>query len=156
MKSVPTHRLVAGFSLVEVTLALGVAAFCLVAILGMIPVGLTSSQNATAQTGAVSILRAVAADLRDTALANASGGATPASPHYGFKVPDTTGTPIYVDEGGSVTTQPLAYYRVYVQTVYQPAATARNASRERVAISWPAQSASPAGTLESIAALDRN
>ena len=45
------HRLRA-FSLVEVTLALGVAAFCLIAVFGLMPVGVQTNRNATSQTGA--------------------------------------------------------------------------------------------------------
>lgn len=40
----------AAFSLVEVTLALGVTGFCLIAILGLIPVGISSNQAASEQT----------------------------------------------------------------------------------------------------------
>ena len=43
------------FSLVEVTLALGIAAFCLLAIFGLLPVGIKSQQNAIGQTVAAGI-----------------------------------------------------------------------------------------------------
>ena len=51
------------FSLVEVTLALGVAAFCLIAVFGLVPVGLQTNRNATSQTAATNIIAAVVADL---------------------------------------------------------------------------------------------
>ena len=44
------------FSLVEVTLALGVAAFCLIAVFGLIPVGVQTNRNATSQTAATNIV----------------------------------------------------------------------------------------------------
>jgi uncharacterized protein (TIGR02598 family) len=47
-----------------VTLALGVCSFCLVAILGLLPIGLATNQAAIEQTAANGILSAVAADLR--------------------------------------------------------------------------------------------
>ena len=56
----------AAFSLVEVTLALGIAAFCLVAVIGIIPVGVQTNRNATSQTAATNIMAAVIADLRAT------------------------------------------------------------------------------------------
>ena len=54
------------FSLVEVTLALGVAAFCLIAVFGLLPVGVQTNRNATSQTAATSLLASVIADLRAT------------------------------------------------------------------------------------------
>ena len=59
-------RRVHAFSLVEVTLALGVAAFCLLAVFGLIPVGLQTNRNSTSQTGATNIIADVVADLRGT------------------------------------------------------------------------------------------
>jgi uncharacterized protein (TIGR02598 family) len=57
-------RLIAGFSLVEVTLALGIAAFCLIAVFGLVPVGVQTNRNATSQTAATNILSSVVSDLR--------------------------------------------------------------------------------------------
>ena len=56
----------AAFSLVEVTLALGIAAFCLIAVIGIIPVGVQTNRNATSQTAATNVMAAVIADLRAT------------------------------------------------------------------------------------------
>jgi len=55
------------FSLVEVTLALGVAAFSLLIILGMLPVSLKTNRASTQQTTANSIISQIAADLRAAA-----------------------------------------------------------------------------------------
>ena len=54
------------FSLVEVTLALGIAAFCLIAVFGLMPVGVQTNRNATSQTAATNIIATVVADLRAT------------------------------------------------------------------------------------------
>ena len=59
----PLHR-VAAFSLVEVTLALGVAAFALLAILGMMPTTLKTQQTSIQQTTSNAIITSVFADLR--------------------------------------------------------------------------------------------
>src|SRR5207248_1091899 len=53
MKMLRPHT--AGFSLIEVALALGVAAFALVAIIGLIPVGLNSNQASSEQTAAAGL-----------------------------------------------------------------------------------------------------
>src|SRR5438105_9667881 len=60
------------FSLVEVTLALGIAAFCLIAVFGLMPVGVQTNRNATSQTAATSLMAAVVSDLRATPKANAT------------------------------------------------------------------------------------
>src|SRR5439155_19959726 len=54
------------FSLVEVTLAIGVAAFCLLAVFGLVRIGVQTNRNATSQTAAANIMAAVVADLRGT------------------------------------------------------------------------------------------
>jgi hypothetical protein len=54
----------AAFSLVELTLALGVAAFCLIAVFGLVPVGVQTNRNATSQTAATNILSSVVSDIR--------------------------------------------------------------------------------------------
>ena len=61
---------VSGFSLVEVTLALGIAAFCLLTVFALIPVAALTNRNATSQTAATNIMAAVVADLRATPKTN--------------------------------------------------------------------------------------
>lgn len=46
----------AGFSLVEVTLALGVAAICLITLLGLLPAGVKTQQTSIQQTTANQII----------------------------------------------------------------------------------------------------
>jgi Tfp pilus assembly protein PilV len=63
-------RSIFGFSLVEVTMALGIAAFCLIAVMGIVPVGVQTNRNAKSQTAATNIMAAVIADLRATPRTN--------------------------------------------------------------------------------------
>src|ERR1700745_4077146 len=83
------------FSLVEVTLALGVAAFALIAIFGLLVTGTQTNHTAIEQSASSDILTAVAADLRATPKANTTstqfsitiptnpvGSATPLPPLY--------------------------------------------------------------------------
>jgi uncharacterized protein (TIGR02598 family) len=53
----------AGFSLVEIVLALGVVAFAIVAILGVLPVGLQTSHGSQNDTRATLIAQAIFASL---------------------------------------------------------------------------------------------
>src|SRR6266568_837539 len=62
--SVLPVRETAAFSLVEVTLALGVAAFALLAILGMLPTSLKTQQASIQQTTANEIISQIFSDLR--------------------------------------------------------------------------------------------
>jgi type II secretory pathway pseudopilin PulG len=54
----------AAFSLVEVTLALGVAAFCLIAVLGLLPTSLKTQQASIRQTTANQIISQLSSFLR--------------------------------------------------------------------------------------------
>ena len=59
-----SFREIAAFSLVEITLALGIAAFCLLGVLGLLTAGLQTQRTSVQQTTANEILSEVAADLR--------------------------------------------------------------------------------------------
>ena len=86
-KSAPKNiRIEGGFSLVEVTMAIGLMSFCLVAMLGMLPVGMSQERRSTDQLLALQALTAVTGDFK-----NASSGSTQ-TPKYHLKLP-TTGQP---------------------------------------------------------------
>src|SRR5437763_16903386 len=88
-KCEPVPRSRAAFSLVELTVAMGIAAFCLIAVFGLIPVGVQTNRNATSQTAATNILADVIADIRATVRATAS--ATP-SQLYAIAIPVSGGS----------------------------------------------------------------
>src|SRR5437660_11689074 len=71
----------AAFSLVELTLALGIAAFCLLTGFALIPVAVLANRNATSQTAATNIMAAVVADIRGTP--NGAGR----SAQFGINIP---------------------------------------------------------------------
>jgi uncharacterized protein (TIGR02598 family) len=58
-KHLAHNRRQAGFSLVEVVMALGIAAFCLVALLGLMPVGLKTVRDARGDALQAEILKAM-------------------------------------------------------------------------------------------------
>jgi uncharacterized protein (TIGR02598 family) len=136
------------FSLVEVTLALGVMAFCLIAVFGLLPVGLNSNQAAIQQTRATDILMAVSTDLRST-LSTANS-----SPRFNIPIPG--GTTLFLKENGVPDTQANSRYRVSI--TFTPT-TNRMATTGAVLITWPAQQNDPQkanGSVEEFIALDRN
>src|SRR5437764_14196767 len=96
IKCEPAVRSIAAFSLVEVTLALGVAGFCLIAVFGLLPIGVQTNRNATSQTAATNIMAAVVADLRATPTFNTTSTQ--------FGIPFGTNATRYFDGTGQFTT----------------------------------------------------
>jgi Tfp pilus assembly protein PilV len=151
------------FSLVEVTLALGIAAVSLLAIFALLPVGVKTTQVAIEQTASTDVLSAVAADLRATPVTIPRGGAA-TSPRFGIAIPpnpagaNTTTTLYFTNEGEfSTTLAPASRYRVSV-TFFPNGAEARTATFAHLNATWPAPAAPihPEGTAEMFVALDRN
>ena len=66
----PSARRNAGFSLVEVVIALGVVGFAIVAILGVIPLGLKTSHSAQDQTRSAQIAQDILSSMASQAQTN--------------------------------------------------------------------------------------
>jgi uncharacterized protein (TIGR02598 family) len=163
----------AAFSLVEVTLALGIAAFCLITVFALIPVAALANRNATSQTAATNIMAAVVADLRATpntattstqfaitVPSDHSSGATSNCPPCSFCWNAQTQTK-YFDRSGQLVSSANALYRITVTLVQNPTATSTaGALFYDVRATWPAQAdpctTTPSGSVEVSAAFDRN
>ncbi|MFZ4776172.1 MAG: hypothetical protein ACOYM3_12445 [Terrimicrobiaceae bacterium] len=138
------------FSLVEVTLALGLAGFCLVALLGLIPAGMRNASTATEQTAAVGLLGAVVADLSGTI------GSSSSSPQYGIALPasgSATTSTNYFSDGGQ--TNARSQSRYVVESTITP--QNNDLATARILIYWPAMATSTnaKGSVESVTVLDR-
>jgi uncharacterized protein (TIGR02598 family) len=145
----------AGFSLVEVTLALGIAAFCLIALFGLLPLGIQTNQSSISQTAAASLLSSVVADLR------AAPKTSPTSSQYDIIF--GTAKVLYFDaEGREVTPTDLAANPRYRLTITFPAGSsgAFAPTFTTLKVSWPAmvnpEVTPPAGFVETFAAFDRH
>jgi uncharacterized protein (TIGR02598 family) len=153
---------IGAFSLVEVTLALGIAAFCLIAVIGTIPVGVRTTRNATSQTAATNIMSAVVADLRATPKSSSTSAQ--------FAITFGTARTLFFDGVGQCSLNVTGSTRVDgsswvppLQTRYQlnvtwnpsPPAGMRWAD---VKVTWPAAAtaANATGSTEIFAAFDRN
>ena len=157
------------FSLVEVTLAIGVAAFCLIAVFGLLPVGLQTNRNATSQTAATNIIAFVVADLRANYRTTIPGPGTWFSPLLCI----TLGTPttLYFDSqsrcssnlagstepcGGGFS--PALQTRFRVNITFPP--STGNLTYADLKVTWPAAVdpaiTTPSGSVEMFAAFDRN
>ena len=158
------HRRLPGFSLVEVTVALGISVFCLVVVFGLLSVGFNTSSLAVEQTTATNLLSAVASDLRTApnSFPNGSTGVTTAL--YQLAIPAAGAAAFtlqrkYLDANGQVLLTPTAAARYQLNvTGTMPGVGSRGATIVCVMLSWPAAASltSAAGSVETLVALDRN
>ena len=151
-----------GFSLVEVTLALGVASVCLIAIFGLLPVGLRTNQDATQQVAAADILGAVMADLRATPATTPMGEAA-ASHQFAINIPanpvsEATTSTLFFNAEGQFSASANSESRYRLTVTFLPNAGSRAASLAHLKMTWPA-AASPVNatsSAEMFLGLDRN
>jgi uncharacterized protein (TIGR02598 family) len=145
--------------LVEVTMALGIAAFCLIAIFGLLPAGLNSNRAAIDQTTATSIMAQIDADLRGTPKTKN------VSP-LGFDFTKTASQVICFSSGGiptgkvgdlPITAGPSSSYFSAAVTLGTPS-SALGAIPVNLRVTWPtaALPASRSGAAEITTALNRN
>jgi type II secretory pathway pseudopilin PulG len=71
------------FSLIEVTMALGICVFCLLAVLGLLPVGISANRDTLERTQAAGIAKAVQAELASQINNTGSSG----EPRFKITVP---------------------------------------------------------------------
>lgn len=155
-------RLIAAFSLVEVTLALGVAGFCLIALIGLLPVAAKTNRTAVQQTTANDILTAIVNDFHST-----PRGASNSSKQYKALFPNgnqRTGYLYFSNEGstGKKADQAYSDTTFYATLTYidPPAGSgSKTATLFNVKVSWPYRgntSGTPEGSVETFLSLDRN
>jgi uncharacterized protein (TIGR02598 family) len=147
------------FSLIEVTLALGVAAVSLLVIFSLLPIGLQTNQRSIEQTASANILSAVLADLRATPRTVAT------SSQFGISIPpnpatsSTSAPPLFFNSAGQSATsrQPDSRYRMTI-TFPSNGGGAKTATFVDLKVTWPASAAvaNAQGSAEMFAAFDRN
>lgn len=149
------------FSLVEVALALGVAALSMLVIFSLLPIGLQTNQRSLEQTTSADILSAVVADLRATPVTNPRGNAT-TSTQFGIRIPaagNTGATTLFLNSAGQFASlqQSDSRYRLTV-TFVSSGGGAKAVTMANLQISWPAGAAvtNAQGSAEMFAAFDRN
>lgn len=148
---IPRRSPAKGFSLVEITLSLGVMSICLLAVLGLLPIASQTNRSAAADTAAASIATALLADIRATPRAAATSSQ--------FAVPFAANSVLFFDAEGQATTT-LNNNSIYKAEVTFPinSSGTNAATFVHVKVSWPA-AAAPAnadGKAEMFSALNRN
>jgi uncharacterized protein (TIGR02598 family) len=140
----------AAFSLLEVVLALGVAAFCLIAVLGLLPVGVQTNRNANSQTAVSNIIATVVSDLRTTPAAATT------SPEFAITF-DAEKT-LFFDASGQASLSLSADSRYRLNVTWNAAPTGLHYAVLKA--TWPAEvdpaTTPPGGSVEIFAAFDRN
>jgi Tfp pilus assembly protein PilV len=149
------------FSLVEVSISLGIVAFCIPAIIGLLPIGLSSNQSASEQVSGAHLLSAVATDLRATPPVDAA-----TSQQFGISIPalpimdKRTVPPIYLTADGQVssTVQGARYLLTVNFLPSSHGSGEKSATLADLKVSWPAMAASgkATGSVEAFVALNRN
>jgi len=146
-----------GFSLIEVTIALGIATFCLVALFALLPIGLNTNRDTIEQTIATSIAANIAAEIRASLeaqksdLLSSAGKSQNLEQSLDLPFTDKSGAPVadqtvwvgYFDEGLQYVKSPAnARYRAVVQYFADTDNTNRpNGAKimhADIAVSWPA------------------
>src|SRR5438132_4985774 len=161
------HR-TAAFSLVEVTLALGVAAFSLIAVLGLLPVALKTQHVCVQQKTANEIIQQILADLRaDVRLPPGQASKEQGSGfnlHGHWAAAATPDTIYFTNDGdqtpaGGVNPASVpsdAVFRAKITYLLPPTATTSLAD---ITITWPAAvdpaTGVPSGKVETFIAVNR-
>ena len=126
-----------GFSLVEVTLALGIITFGLIAVMGLLPTGLRLAKQSADEVAAVSIMTGISVSLEKAGSTANSGNATFTAD--GMRIPKTADA-AYV-----------AKYATYAAT-WEIRSSAVPPSA-LITVSWPAITTNYTGRVESIVVL---
>jgi uncharacterized protein (TIGR02598 family) len=143
------------FSLVELTLAIGIAGFCLITVFALVPIAVLANRNATSQTAATNIMAAVVADLR----------ATPRTANISSQFTITFGTnkTLYFDSSGRFTTSLSTNSRYQLSVTFSqqspsPTPPVSPTIYADLKVTWPAAAtaANATGSAETLAAFDRN
>lgn len=154
----------AAFSLIEVTLAIGVAAIALLSIFALLPIGLRTNSEAINQSKGGDVASAVLADIRATPRTTPPGR-TATSTRFSIGIPSNPvtsqpppSTLYFTDDGvSSATATTESRYRVVIAFLPNNVG-GRAATLARITVSWPASASptSPQGVVEAFSAFDRN
>ncbi|XHR30440.1 MAG: Verru_Chthon cassette protein B [Chthoniobacteraceae bacterium] len=135
---------VVAFSLVEVCVALGIVTFCMLSLLGLLPVGLRQERQSFDQIRAAHILGAVSDEFQGLTREPDGTAASPAQTRFGLSLPapgaSALDSSFYLDEEAEVVTagsSSSAYVVHY--SIISPDTTGGVFSpyKIRVIVAWP-------------------
>ena len=136
------HTSKAGFSLIEVVIALGIFAFCIVAIVGLLPVGMNSVRSVSHENNAIHIASSIegiwhvapqgSTITMSNIITNLAISAPVANTNYYF---DEFGEPLADSTGATLKMN-------YSTANYTAAGLGGNATTVNMTFSWPANAPS--------------
>lgn len=129
-------------------MAIGIAAFCLLAIFALLPLGVTTNKNSINSTIAAGLAASIAADLRAVPRTGASQ-----SPLYNLN-PTATDQLLYLGEDGSK--KNAAADADYLAKITITPPTGIGPTNIDIQICQPAAAANPAVAFEAVTSIDRN
>jgi len=139
-----TPRTAPAFALVEIVIAMGVVTFTLVAILGMLSVGMRSSRESTEDTLVANMATTVLNNLRATnQFTNFSDAASLQVPDIFF---DAMGRWNISDAGVVGGSNSQSLYRCKVNFVTNDTPGGENLAMVNLEFTWPVQAAKPPNT----------
>jgi len=152
-------RSTAAFSMIELTLALGVAAFCMIVILGMLAVTLKTQQGGIQQTTSNEVVSQILGTLRAAVRHPGNPSNQLNLQHFpkGGPWDPTPDTVFFTNEGNQQgsTISSSSVYRATINYIFPPTDTTSLAD---VVISWPAAQTDltkVAGSVETFIAINR-
>ena len=137
------HTSKAGFSLIEVVIALGIFAFCIVAIVGLLPVGMNSVRSVSNENNAIHIASSIEGIWQVAPLGSSPITIPNIITNLAISAP-VANTNYYFDEFG----EPLAdstgatLKMNYSTANYTAAGLGGNATTVNMAFAWPANAPS--------------
>ncbi len=143
----PVHAATRAFSLIEVTIAIGITAFCLIPIIGMLPVGLRSLKESNEQAAAAVAVNQIATAIRKAASANGTdfiayfGGDATSGKEIAYQITGTT-SPTTLNLGaltiqGTPATTPLQE-RFSTHVTINPPTGGGSLGTAVISVAWPA------------------
>jgi uncharacterized protein (TIGR02598 family) len=132
------------FSLIEVVIALGIFAFCIVGIVGLLPIAANSAKSVSQESNANNIAESIAGMWQVASLNSAIANSN--FPVTNLDIRPTALTNYYFNEFGQATNSNSASLRVeYVAS--QLAAPNTNSYSVNMTFSWPANAPTNSPTL---------
>ncbi len=135
----------AGMTLVEVALALGIAAIAIIIIIGLLPAGLSSSKEARSEQTATDILTEIEIEIRQSSIGQTT------TPRLGISLPfqDDDQSEAYFTSYGLMTSSGAG------DAVYRATITRRNPANPaleawHIAVEWPVPAEVPQGFVETV------
>ena len=132
---------ISAFSLVEVVLAIGIISFALLAVIGLLPVGMKSAQNSREQAAAANVMNGIANALR---CAETVDGTNFSSSYAGESFEyEIGGASTTVEWTLDLNGQPVGdgtWARLKALLIITPPSTPVSNGDAVISIAWPAQS----------------